>query len=288
MPIDLSDWLITTISSTAVITTAGYVFKDTLAKFFANSVEHRFDKKIESVKSELRTSEAEIGQVRSFIAEQRRERDTINHAKRIDAAENALKLCNAFQKMSMAVEFIKIINVEEISKDKGDPKIPALFQPIERSLKIDECFEEIGKLDQTLLKLYLDDHTLKNYDAYTSIILRAVLFIKLFANAVGGSELMKEGLLRQKIEELVPTSNEGFEKWGEDYAYYWMQYFYDEVLKGLRATVNGVGRDQTDLKAATQVGVDAIRAQSEIARLRAEAKMPEIFLKTGKQPELPV
>ncbi|AQT44826.1 hypothetical protein BBC0244_011190 [Bartonella apihabitans] len=77
------------------------------------SVDHSFDKKIEKFKGELRESEKEIEQIRTFLISAKSHADLAVQTKRIDAAENLLQNLNILSQFSPVIEVLRSIHIDK-------------------------------------------------------------------------------------------------------------------------------------------------------------------------------
>ena len=274
--LEFVEWLLGAVATTGVLAAAGYLFRDTLAKFFSKAIEHRFEKRLEAFKGELRDNEKELEQIRSFLVSARRDHDTALQAKRLDAAEALLRARDHLAQLSMLVEYMKILNTEEILKDAGDPKVAEFVDVLLKPFDIDEKFKQLGTLDKTLSRLYLSDRSLKAFEAYQRIIMSAAMMLKLFAVPLKDKgNLMKAGFLSKTVIELVPRSKEGFDKFGEGFAYHWATYFHDQILASLRHEISGVDDLAKAAKSAESLAVESRRAQLNVRSTLEEKGLPE-------------
>lgn len=238
---EFGEWLIGVVTTTGIIGAVGYLFRDTLAGFLSKAIEHRFEKRLEAFKGELRNNEKELEQIRSFLVSARRDHDTALQMKRLDAAEALLKVRDSLAQLLMLVEYMKILNTEEILKDADDPKVAEFVDVLLKPFDIDEKFKQLGMLDKTLARLYLSERSLKAFDAYQSIIMHAAMMLKLFSVPLKNKgDMFRVGSLSKAVIELVPGSKEGFDKFGEGFAYHWATYFHDQILASLRHEISGV------------------------------------------------
>ncbi|WP_054005576.1 hypothetical protein [Cypionkella psychrotolerans] len=198
-------WLLSALLSTALIGATAYLLRDTIGKFFTKAVEHRFEKKLETFKAGIRDSERELDQIRSFLASARKDRDSAIQSKRLEAAEALLRTRNILSQFSMLVEYMKIINTEQLLKEAGDPKIATFIEALVKPFNIDEKMKLLAQIDRTIPRLYLSDKSLKAFDVYEGIIFRAITMMKLFSIPLKDKgNLIKYGSLNSTIIELVP------------------------------------------------------------------------------------
>lgn len=283
----------------AVLGFLGLIFRETILKYISVRINAGFEKEVELAKSEIRKKEREIEakfaerekdleRIAEFLSQMKKERSIVLLNKRIEAAENTLKASNILGKLLMAVETLKILNVDIIRKRIGEPKLQSVFKVILESMNVDENMAAFGEIDLGPTKLYLNDRARKCFDAYTMVITHPVLEMKFYGAGIDPTELLKENLLKEKLESLVPTSKTGFEKYGESYAYYWVQWLQDETIKELRAAANGFEQDDLDAVAATSISVNSQRAHLEARQKLVEAGLPEdLMISDSEIPEVP-
>lgn len=277
------DWLLGVLLSSGIIAGAAYLSRDFISRVLTRSVEHRFDKQLEEFKSDIRKSEQEVDQIRSFLSETQKGRNSLLQQKKLEAAEELLRARNILSQMTLLVEYMKTLNSEYILKNSSDPKITEFIELLLKPVKVDEKIQKLSELNMTLPKLYLSERTLKVFDAYEGIILQAVLMMKVFSVPLAKKEnLLKDGTLIKKIMEVATTSKEGFEQWGEDYAYHWLNYFYDEVLKSLRAEISGFEGMARDLETAEHLFLGSRRASLNIQASLEATGLPDSVLQVPR------
>ena len=280
----LLDLFLNSMGTVVVLTFAGYLLRETLAKYFSKSVEHRFEKKLEDAKAEIRAKERiidaqfsakekELNHITEFLSSLRRERNSLLQAKRIQAAELVLRACNVYAQLSMAAEMMKILNVDEISKNPEDAKIKQVFQVIVSSLKIDEKLAAVSELDHVLPMLYLNARAHSCFDAHKTVTMHAVALMQCMSMGVDTKNMFVKDALRKQVEKIAPATKEGFDKYGESYAYYSLPYLYDETVKALRDVVNGVEQDSDDLATVKSLTIGSLVTQTEVRR--SVAALPE-------------
>lgn len=277
---DFWSWLLSVAVSTGLIGAIAYFLRDALGGFFAKAIEHRFERKLEKFKSDIRNNEKELEQIRSFLVSSRRERDSAIQSRRLEAAEMLLRARHALAQLSMLVEYMKVLNTEQILNEAADPKIAEFVDLLVKPFDIDEKLKQLGSIDKTYPQLYLSEKSLKAFDAYESIILNAAMMMKFFTiNLPKKGRFIKASNLSKTIIELVPRSKEGFEKFGEGYAYHWATYFHDEILRALRHEISGADDMARDAESAERLVMDSRRAQMNIAASLEQVGLPDTLIK---------
>ncbi|CAI1132899.1 hypothetical protein J8631_24775 [Serratia fonticola] len=260
-------WVLGVATSTGIIAFVVYLTRETLMRFFTRSVEHQFEKKLESFKADIRDSEKELEQIRSFLVSARRDRDQALQAKRFEAAESMMHARKALAEFSMLVEYMKNLKTDAILKSGDDPKIIEFINIIIKPINIDEKLKSYGLFDKTLFSLYLGEETIKTFEAYEMIMVNAATMMKIFSMPLSGKEkIINKSNMGKVVIEAAPLSKNGFEKFGDEHAYHWSGYFYAEILKALRKELHGADNMEKDTESATRLALDSRNAQLTIRK----------------------
>lgn len=263
---EIMKWLGSALTSAVFLGAVAYFMRSTLTKFIGKSVEHRFDKKIENFKAEIRDSEKEFEQIREFMGAARRERDSTLQTKRFEAAEALMRSRQFLGQFTVLVEYLKMLNLEEITKNRSDPKISQFIKALTDPVGIDEKLKTYGAFDRTMTELYLSDRVKKLFDTYQFIILNAVMIMRVLSmpGLQINPDLFKKGSIKNMVIELVPSSKDGFEQYGDGHAYHWVSYFYDQILNELRNDLLGISSMSYDTEAATKLAMDSRAAKIKL------------------------
>lgn len=283
MPSELQSWLLGVITSAGVVGFAVYILRSTISRYFTKGIEYHFEKKFEKFKSEIREQEKEVEQLRAFIVSARRERDSTFQSKKFEAAEVMMQARQLLGEFTIIVEYLKVLKTDEILKSK-DPKIFEFIDSIVKPLNIEEKMTRYNSLDKTLPNLYLSEKTLKIFHIYESILFYAIMKIKLLSfPGAKSTSYLKTGAIGDSIVEVVPQSKESFDKYGDDNSFYWLNYFYTEILNNLRNELLGSDTMSKDTEAATRLALDSRRAQQTLLSKLQEQGIPEELLTKPKE-----
>ncbi|HDZ2455609.1 hypothetical protein ACV1E2_15745 [Klebsiella pneumoniae] len=276
---NLIRWVITTITSAGFLAVVAYLLRDTLARFFTKAVEHRFDKKIERFKADIRAEEKELDQIRTFIVSARRERDSGVQAKRFEAAEMLLANRQFLLEFYGLVDIVRMINFDKLIKNYDKNKVKDLIDVLIKPYNIDVKLEEYKKYDLGKPKLYLGERVIAFFEAYKNIIMYAVTKMKLLSIGTyqNSDDVMSEELVKN-IQDLVPSSKELFERNGPLHALSMVNYFHKEVLSELRNDLFGSDTMRKDAELAVRLIVDANNAHVKVRTAFEKYGLSEDFL----------
>ncbi|HHI0383419.1 TPA: hypothetical protein ACP4PW_000189 [Escherichia coli] len=272
-------WVITTITSAGFLVALAYLLRDTLARFFTKAVEHRFDKKIEKFKADIRAEEKELDQIRTFIVSARRERDSGLQAKRFEAAEMLLAHRQFLLEFYGLVNIVRLVNFDKLIKNHDKDKVKDLIDVLIKPYNIDTKLEEYKRYDLGKPKLYLGERVIAFFEAYKNIIIYAVTKMKLLSIGAyqNNDDVLSEELVKD-IQVLAPSSKELFEKNGPLHALSMVDYFYKEVLSELRNDLFGSDTMGKDAELAVRLIVDANNAHVKVRTAFEKYGLSEDFL----------
>ncbi|EOY4339369.1 hypothetical protein ACP5YT_001000 [Cronobacter malonaticus] len=272
-------WILSVLTSAAVLTAIAYFLRSSLTKFIGKSIEHRFDKKLENFKAGIRENEKEFEQIRAFMSSARRERDSALQAKRFEAAESLMRMRQFLGQFNIFVEYLKVLNIDEIVKKRDDPQINQFINTLIGTINIEEKMSAYGQFDRTMTELYLGERVRKTFDTYQSIIFNAVIIMKVLSLPLVKMppDFFKKDTIKNMVIELAPKAKSGFEKFGDTHAYYWATYFYNEISTELRNELLGISSMSKDTESAAQLATDSRQAL---------IKVQESLKKSGLSEEL--
>lgn len=171
--------------------------------------------------------------------------------------------------------------------DSRNPKTAEFIEALVKPFDVEEKLKNLGSFDKIIPQLYLNEKTISAFDAYQKIILSAAMMIKILAIPLGDkSNLLNKNFLSKTVIDLVPISKEGFEKFGEGYAYHWTSYFHDQILTLLRHEISGVDELTRATKSAESLALDARRAQLNVRSSLEAAGLPKSFVKAEPAADL--
>ncbi|MDK6380003.1 hypothetical protein [Citrobacter freundii] len=277
-------WLLGVLTSVGFLSVVGYLMRDTLGRYFSKAVEHKFEKKLEKFKADIRESEKELEQIREYIYSARSGRDSIIQTKKFEAAENLIKIRQFLYSFNLVNRYMQMIKIDELFKQSDSTKVRNFIDAIITPLKLDEKFEIYNKFDKDTPKLYLSEKTIKIFEVYEGINMTGAATLKMLEVSLGTkySFITLETLVKE-IVELVPWAKELFDKHGDNYVYYWNDYFYKELLKEIRNDLSGDGNMIRDTEQAAKLALDFRETQQKLQASLNKFGLPEDLVRTGEE-----
>ncbi|KAB2674869.1 MULTISPECIES: hypothetical protein [Brucella] len=276
------NWFIQFLSTTSLLSLGAVVLRGPISSFFSKSLENHFEKKIETFRAEIRDNESELSQIRSFLVTAQRERDSLLQEKRLQAAESLLRSVQNLSQLTMAAEYLKLLDLDYILRETNDDKMQNFIHTLIDPLNVDDKITKYSAIDKTLYKLYLSERPLRFHEAYEKIILHAITMLKIAASPISDKNVFKNtGVLSNDISILIPGSKAGFDQHGDKYAYHLVSYLYDELVSSLRREVAGTDEASRDTKSIERAAIDSRQAQLNIRANLLKAGLPESLAETG-------
>lgn len=281
---DIFKWVLGVITSVGFLSGMGYLMRDTIGRYFSKAVEHKFDKKIEKFKADIRESEKELEQIRGYIYSARSGRDSIIQSKKFEAAENLIKIRQYLYGFNLVSRYLQMIKIEELYKKSDAANVKSFIHAIVSPLNLDGKLEEYNKFDKDTPKLYLSEKTIKTFEVFEGINMTGAVTLKMleFSSVTKFNMVTAESLVK-KIVELVPWSKELFEEHGENYVYYWNDYFYYELLKEIRNDLSGDGNMIKDTEQAVKLALDSRETQLMLQESLNKYGLPTDLVRTNEE-----
>ena len=280
---NLWEWILNLVGTFTVIGSAAALFRDSVAKFFLKTIEHSFEKRLESFKGEMRDNEKELADIRSFLVSARREHDAAFHAKRREAAEILLRARNILSQLSVLVEYMKILKIEELVKHPDNLKIVNFIDILVKPFNVEGKLKLLGEIDMMLPRLYLSEQSLRAFDAYEAIVRSAAIMMKYFSIPISDKRIPDQsGYVSKLIIELIPNSKVDFERYGDGFAYNWAAYFHDEILRLLRQEISGADNQSRAAESIECVASESRKIHFNVRSAARATGLPETLIKTDE------
>lgn len=279
---DFLKWSAGVLTSAGIVGWCGYIFRDAFGKILSKTIEHNFDRKLEGFKSELKEGEKDIEQIRTYLSSARSGRNAALQSKKFEAAERMIQARRFLSSFNVVVQYMQILKLDELLKSKNNPNIQMFIEGITKPLNLEEKSKEYHELDKDTSKLYLNETTIRVFEIYESIILRAIAQLQILALPITNKKgLLIEGDLSKKIIGFIPSSIESFEKYGENYVYYCVDYFHAEILKQLRSELVGDDSLTKDMEGAEKLALDFQETQIKVKTTLKQFGLSEELIKSG-------
>lgn len=265
---DLSVWFFSTLGSTGVFVGIGYLSKDIIFKHYERKIALNFEKELEHFKSEIRRKEksledelkrkdSELSFIRDSLMNFKKERLTALNSKKLVAYESMYETLKFYHQTAALINMLKVWDLNK-ALDKRDKKI---FQQISETLfngfGIEKIISEMNSKDEKYFQLYLNKRILENFKIFKDISVHSILLINLLKMGLLEERILNNDYLLKSIIELVPSAEKGFKEYGNQYALYWHDYFYNQVINLLRLEILGNDTENNELNIVEDINKSA-------------------------------
>lgn len=174
------------------------------------SIQHEYDSKLAHIESELRRSEAKIGDVRNAAISNAMISQSALDKRRLQAIDDLWKGFLDAKKNIMAAEFMSKLNINEVSKGIKDPNIKRFVDTLTRSMSLDDIeklFGEGSKVAQTA-RPWVGSNIWQIYIAYTSLAFYPVtVFNALKTGVEDPIKFINQDKIFDSVKKALPNLN---------------------------------------------------------------------------------
>lgn len=258
-----------TIASTLAIP----AIREGIGKYVAGFVQHRFDQRIETLKSELRRNEEKFAaelrdneqQLRS-IAETalslRSNRQVALDARRLQAVEKLWAAKIAADRMKMAAAIMSALKMDEIFKaaEKGDLRIKSFATMLDQLTGLD-LKKDVPSMSAASERPFLPLNVWALFSAYTSVMLSSVVNLK--ALATGTTDyIKKDDALKPVMLAALPEYRDYIEKVGSSGYYPLLEVLEEKLLSAISEALEGRDADDATIARSSDI-MSAVRKLDE-------------------------
>jgi hypothetical protein len=275
-------WILTILGTATALAAplAVPAIRETVGKYIAGFVQHRFDARIETLKSELRLTEEKFAadlraneQQLRLLADSalslRSSRQAALDARRLQAVEKLWTAKTATDRMRLAAGLVSGLNLEEMFKaaENDDPKIRSFAETLDKMSGVD--LEQEGMQASAVSERpFLPPNVWALFSAYQGVMFQSVMNLK--ALATGGTKYFKkEDTLKPVMLLALPEYKDYIDKFGFSGYYHLLDILEQKLLKNIQEMLEGKDVDNAALKRSAEI-MSAVRD-----------------LTTEKRPEIP-
>lgn len=210
------------------------------------SVESRFAREMEGVRSDLRLKENKITALQNNVLGGHAGRQSLADKRRIEGVHNlwaATLRLDKFRYMTSLMQMLKLGALEE--KAKTNPKALEFLKMVSGEENITDAVLSVGGEAE---RPFLPERAWEIFDAYRSLHFYCFMRLKLAATGISETDaLMDEKKLLASIKRAMPHLSEHLDKHGVMGAAAVADPLRDLVLEALRASLTSDAEDSQDL-----------------------------------------
>ncbi|MCB1651690.1 MAG: hypothetical protein KDI46_06525 [Alphaproteobacteria bacterium] len=177
MPSEILVAILSSLGTTSLIGIAGFFLKDWIITRLTKSIQHEYDKKLEGIKSDFRSRETEIADVRKAAISNAMISQSALDQKRLDAIDCLWEGFMDVRKNILAPTILSRINSEEVSKDINNPNTKLFIESLTKTINIEKPESILGEATKKAqaARPWIGKRLWELYSAYSGLIMLCVL-----------------------------------------------------------------------------------------------------------------
>jgi hypothetical protein len=256
----LIPWL-PALTTTGLLAIALWLGRELISSRLTKSVQHEFDKKIESVRADLRASEerfkaqlrekeAEIAALRSGALSVLASRHAALDKRRLEAVDQLWSAFNALAPARAIAANMAVIKFESAAKQaEKDPKVRQFFEMIGRGF-------DANALDLSgaaKARPFVSPIVWAVYSAIQAVTMHSVMRLHVLKGGLGTSDFADHKAIEKLVLAALPHYSEYLEKNGPSVYYYVLEALDTRLLSELQSMLSGVESDRASLEQAAEI-----------------------------------
>jgi hypothetical protein len=268
--VDLVEWIPTVISAATLVSViAG---RKWIEANIEKRVQHQFDTKLESTRSQLRAREAQISALRDMVLNGTAQRQGLLDKRRIDAVERIWAATNRLAPFAAVSASMASINFDAASKrTPHEEKLRQFFNMIAPTTLVENI-----KKDQTIPAInerpFISPLAWAYFSAYQSIVMGAYTTARVLAEGVeDAGKLLKRDHGRELLKATLPHQTEFIDSNDPSAYHELLTEIHELLLIELRKILDGREVDRTAIDKAKEI--TSIISKIELERAEQTAAL---------------
>lgn len=260
MTIDEMSWF-PALTTTGLLALALWLFRQLIATRLTRSVEHEFNGKIESLRSDLRTSEerlkAQIREKENDIAALRggalsvlASRQAALDKRRLEAVDQLWSAYSSLAPARAIAAYMSVVKFESAAKlTERDPKARELFEVFEAGFDA----KSINHGDAAKARPYVTPMVWAVFAAIQAVIAHSVMRWHLLKGGFGSNDFVNHKAIEKVIAAVLPHYAEYLEKNGPSSYYYVLEALDARFLAEVQSMLAGAETDRASVEQAAEI-----------------------------------
>lgn len=224
---DLLDW-IPAISTTSLLGCALWLFRSVILTRLAKSVQHEFDNKLEtlrtnlrnseeSFKADLRSKETQIAALRSGAMTGLASRQAALDRRRIEAVDQLWSAITALAPAKAVSATMAVVKFENAAKEAAkNPKVREMFTAIGGQFDV----QKMQIVDASKARPFVSQIAWALFSAYQAIVSLAVIKLEILKAGLDIPEVLNKDAVAKLIKVALPHQSEYITKYGTSAYHY--------------------------------------------------------------------
>ena len=271
------DWFLSTLSTSAVTTllVAGlaWLLRNLITNRLKASVQHEFDEKLETLRTDLRKSEeafkadlrakeAQIATLQSGALTVLASRQAALDKRRLEAIEQLWEGVEILGPMKWAVGIMRTIDFEgSLEATSQDPNARRMFSTLGQGYSLDK----LKKPDAHKARPFVSEIAWALFSAYQAILIYAVLQLQMLKEGVNKPNYLKSDRVPNLVKAALPNHASYIDEQGLHGCYLLLDELEAKLLKELQGMMQGEESDMASVKQAAKI-MDEVKKVNEATK----------------------
>ena len=267
------DW-VPAISTTALLGFVLWLLRSFISNWLAKSVQHEFDKKLEtlrtnlrkseeSFKADLRSKETQITDLRGAAMSGLANRQVALYKRRIEAVDQLWSAFTSLGPLKGASALMAVVKFEASAQEAAkNPKMREMFESIGKPFDL----RKMQKSDASKARPFVSQIAWAFFSAYQAILLFAVLKIHMLKAGIDLPEGLDTEFVTKMIQVALPHQTEYIKKYGSSAFHYLLDELESRLLEELQKILQGVESDQASIEQAAAILKESERFMEKLSQ----------------------
>lgn len=272
---DIFPWF-PALTTTGLFAAALWLARETISARLTRSIQHEFDRKIESVRSDfraaeerlkaqLREKEAEISALRGGALSALASRQATLDKRRLEAVDQLWVAFNSLAPARGLAATMSVIKFEAAAKAaERDPKARQFFESI--GAGFDQSM--IDQVSANKARPFVSPMAWAVFTAYRAVTMHSVMRWHVLKGGLGTNDYTDRDAIDKIVVAALPHYKEYLEKHGPDVYYYVLEGLETKLLSELQNMLTGNEFDRASLEQAAEI----IRQANALQATTADAQ----------------
>lgn len=262
----LTNW-IPALTTTSLFGGVLWLAKSLILTRLQNSVKSEFDQKIELLRSELKSKEAQIESLRSGAMSGLITRQEALYQRKLQAIDQIWSSVKELEKAKYISAMLGTLNIQVCAKESvKDPKIREFFETLSGNFAITNLDVSGSKLARP----FLTPLAWAYYSAYSSIIMQAVAVMEILKIGIDSAEkLLKLENTDNLLKTVLPHRSAYIDQHGMSIHQNLLDEIEELLLLELKNIQDGHEDDKENAKRAAEINKEVEKVSTSIAQMRS-------------------
>ena len=264
---EISNW-IPAVTTASVMTAIGWLARSFIITRLTKSVQSKFDLKLEVLKSELKTKEAQIESLRTGAMSGLIMRQSVLYQRKIEAIDQIWSAIVELEKAKFISATMAGLKFEECSAESAkSSRFRTAFEIIGGSFKPDNLdFSGASKARPFITPL-----AWAYYSAYSSVIMLAVAKLQILKFGVeNGHKFFKSDSSSKLLKTVLPSRSSYIDEHGTAVHHYLLDDIEQLLLMELQNIQSGQESDKENARRAIEINKEVEKVTNEVEKVANE------------------